>query len=166
MPNPYMFPPSAFLQLLEQVEPPWASVRSQPFPVTVVSVNSAFIWCPWCVQHGLGTTLKNYQTQSAVLGLRTLLGSQHHPPDTRLGSAGLAVHRDGSPGSAWTKVLGESHGAARPMLRPHAQQRLLKSRTEEKATQGAKQTEPRPQNGGECAGHRGTLPSPTPLSEW
>ena len=41
-----------------------------------------------------------------------------------------------------------------------AQQYLLKSRTEEKVTQGTKQSEPRPQSGGECGGHRDKPPSP------
>ena len=59
--------------------PPWAFVRSKSFSVIVVSVNPAFIWYPWCVQNGPGTTLKNHWRQSAVKGLRTLPGNQHHP---------------------------------------------------------------------------------------
>lgn len=61
-------PSSAFLQLLLQTDPTWAFVGTQSFSVTVVSVNPAFIWYPWCVQHGLGTTLKKHYRQSAVKG--------------------------------------------------------------------------------------------------
>lgn len=58
-------------------------------------------------------------------------------PDMMLGSAGLAVHIDEAldPGElkCWERVTG--------LL--EVQQHLLKSRTEEKVTQGAKESEPR-----------------------
>ena len=58
-------PSSAFLQLLVQTDPPWAFVGAQSCPVTAVSVNPAFIWYPWCVQHGPGTTLETVCCQGA-----------------------------------------------------------------------------------------------------
>lgn len=110
MPNSNLLPPPAFLQLLEQTDPPWASVGSQLFPGTLLSVSPVFIQCPWCVQHGPDTTQKNHQTQSAVMGLRTFPGRQHHPTWHKAGWCGTHRALDGSPGSAWTKVLGEGHG--------------------------------------------------------
>ena len=43
-----------------------------------------------------------------------------------------------------------------------AHQYLLKSTREEKATQGAQQSKPRPQSGGDCGSHRDNLTTSLP----
>ena len=104
---------------------PWASVGSQPFPVTVVSVSPVFIWCPWCVQHGqaLQDTVCCHRAQNTPRESTSphLTGCWEvwDWPCTYMEAL------DQSEQKCWERVMG--------LLQ--AQQHLVKSRTEEKATQ-------------------------------
>lgn len=53
MPNANLFPHSALPWFLAQPGPPWASVRSQPFPISVVSVMQYLMptVCPTWAMH-------------------------------------------------------------------------------------------------------------------
>lgn len=106
----------------------WATlgfVRSQPFPVTVVSVSPVFIWCPWCVQHGqaLPDTVCCHRAQNTPRESTSphLTGCWEvwDWPCTYMEALNQSEQK------CWERVMG--------LLQ--AQQHLVKSRTEEKATQ-------------------------------